>query len=200
MLRTSSVEHICIGLQGQLSGNTGVPKVEQAPPIMDGLLTKNPLPIPVKSGAHDTKCTKLVCKIPIPIYLYKVRSHAGIAGNECADAIAKLQPIQGDDTPADTTFPCVNLEGNPIHDTTWLAFEEAAHTHASEAERPNSVALKFKHFSNLHDALRTHMHSKHRLGKTNTEAVYYSITKVYFQQSIQRLAMPSEPCQNFLSK
>eukprot|EP00983_Pelagomonas_calceolata_P064046 1147953-Pelagomonas_calceolata.AAC.1 len=58
-------------------------------------------------------------------------TNAGIAGNECADAIAKHQAIQNDDTPANTTFPCVNLGGNPFHDTTWLAFEEAARSHVN---------------------------------------------------------------------
>eukprot|EP00983_Pelagomonas_calceolata_P029449 922622-Pelagomonas_calceolata.AAC.1 len=98
---------------------------------------------------------QLVRNSPTPICLYKVKSHAGIAGNKCANAIAKHQAIQGDDTPADTTFPHVNLEGNPFIDTTWLVFEEAARSHASTSERPSSPAPKFKHFSNLHDALRT---------------------------------------------
>eukprot|EP00983_Pelagomonas_calceolata_P064815 1148297-Pelagomonas_calceolata.AAC.9 len=66
----------------------------------------------------------------------------GIAGNEFAFAITKHQAIQGDDAPADTTFPCVNLEGDPLLDTTWLAFEEGARTHASTSECPNSSALK----------------------------------------------------------
>eukprot|EP00983_Pelagomonas_calceolata_P031741 995695-Pelagomonas_calceolata.AAC.2 len=48
--------------------------------------------------------------------------------------------------PADTTFPCVDLESNPSRDSTWLAFEEAARTHVSTSERPNSPAIKFKHF------------------------------------------------------
>eukprot|EP00983_Pelagomonas_calceolata_P107422 1159341-Pelagomonas_calceolata.AAC.17 len=47
-----------------------------------------------------------------------------------------------------------------------------AHTQAHQ--NPNSPTPKFKYFSNLHDALRTHMHSKHRLGKANTETGYYS--------------------------
>eukprot|EP00983_Pelagomonas_calceolata_P066027 1148835-Pelagomonas_calceolata.AAC.1 len=85
---------------------------------------------------------QLICNSPTPIYLYKVKSHAGIAGNECADAIAKHQAIQGDDILADTTFPCVNLAGNPFHATTWLAFEEAARSHASISERPDSPAPK----------------------------------------------------------
>eukprot|EP00983_Pelagomonas_calceolata_P028904 906856-Pelagomonas_calceolata.AAC.1 len=50
-------------------------------------------------------------------------------------AIAKHQAIQGDDIPAKTTFPFINLEGNPFHDTTWLAFEGAPRTHASTSER-----------------------------------------------------------------
>eukprot|EP00983_Pelagomonas_calceolata_P024152 759644-Pelagomonas_calceolata.AAC.1 len=105
-----------------------------------------------------------------PLYLYKNKSQAGIAGNKCADAIATHQAIQGDDTPADRTFPYVNHAVNPFLDTTWLAFEETARTHASRSERPNSLAPKFKHCSNLHDALRTHMHSKHSLGKANIKA------------------------------
>eukprot|EP00983_Pelagomonas_calceolata_P068276 1149852-Pelagomonas_calceolata.AAC.2 len=102
--------------------------------------------------------TQLVRNSPTPIYLNKVKSHAGIADNEYADAIAKHQAIQGDDTPADTIFPCVNLEGNPFSDTTWLAFENSARTHASTSELPDLPAPKFKHFSNLHDAQRTHVH------------------------------------------
>eukprot|EP00983_Pelagomonas_calceolata_P083142 1156094-Pelagomonas_calceolata.AAC.2 len=112
---------------------------------------------------------QLVHNSPTPIYSYKVKSHTGIVSNESADAIAKPQAIQDDDTPADTTLSCVNFEGNPFHDTTWFAFEEAARTHASTSERPNSPALELTRFSDLHDALRTHMHSKHRLGNANTE-------------------------------
>eukprot|EP00983_Pelagomonas_calceolata_P074509 1152584-Pelagomonas_calceolata.AAC.3 len=41
---------------------------------------------------------QLVRNSPTPFYLYKVESHAGTASNECADAIAKHQAIQGNDT------------------------------------------------------------------------------------------------------
>eukprot|EP00983_Pelagomonas_calceolata_P084205 1156315-Pelagomonas_calceolata.AAC.5 len=47
---------------------------------------------------------------PTPFHSYKVKSHAGITGNECADAIAKHQAIQDDDTPAGTTFPVQTLK------------------------------------------------------------------------------------------
>eukprot|EP00983_Pelagomonas_calceolata_P121831 1160839-Pelagomonas_calceolata.AAC.3 len=36
---------------------------------------------------------QLIRNLPTPIYLYKVESHAGIASNKCADAIAKHQAI-----------------------------------------------------------------------------------------------------------
>eukprot|EP00983_Pelagomonas_calceolata_P035672 1116821-Pelagomonas_calceolata.AAC.1 len=54
---------------------------------------------------------QLVRNSPTPIYFYKVKSHAKIAGNECA--------------------------GNPFHDTTWLAFEETPRTHAITSGRLN---------------------------------------------------------------
>eukprot|EP00983_Pelagomonas_calceolata_P048887 1141262-Pelagomonas_calceolata.AAC.12 len=51
---------------------------------------------------------------------------------------------EGDVRPPNiTTSPCVNLEGNPFYDTTWLAFEEAARSHASTSERPDLPAPKF---------------------------------------------------------
>ncbi len=39
---------------------------------------------------------------PTHIFLYKFKSHAGIAGNKCADAIAKYQASQTDINSADT--------------------------------------------------------------------------------------------------
>eukprot|EP00983_Pelagomonas_calceolata_P071430 1151233-Pelagomonas_calceolata.AAC.2 len=63
-----------------------------------------------------------------------------------------------------TMRPIIQLSGNFFpswshDDTTWLAFEGAARTHACVLE--HSPAPKFLHFPNLHDALirlmRTHM-------------------------------------------
>eukprot|EP00983_Pelagomonas_calceolata_P084115 1156298-Pelagomonas_calceolata.AAC.1 len=143
---------------------------------------------------------QLVRNSPTPIYLYKVESHAGIAGNECADAIAKHQAIQDNDAPEGTTFPCANLEGNPFHDTTWLAFKEIPRTHANTSGSLVLPAVKLKRFSNLHDALQTHMHSKHRLGKAKPTQDTTLSTKVCFPTFINISIMPSGPCQNFLTK
>eukprot|EP00983_Pelagomonas_calceolata_P072409 1151693-Pelagomonas_calceolata.AAC.12 len=41
------------------------------------------------------------CTKHLPLSIYKVKPHAGIAGNKCADALAKHQAIQGNYTLAD---------------------------------------------------------------------------------------------------
>jgi hypothetical protein len=58
------------------------------------------------------------------IFLYKVKSHAGIAGNECADTLAKYQACHSSSLPAETTIRITGPGGNPFFDTTWLALEE----------------------------------------------------------------------------
>jgi len=38
----------------------------------------------------------IICNSPNPVHLLKVKYHAGSAGNECADAVAKYQATQVD--------------------------------------------------------------------------------------------------------
>jgi len=47
------------------------------------------------------------------IFLYK--SHAGIAGNECADALAKYQACHGNSLPAETSIRTAGPGGNPFY-------------------------------------------------------------------------------------
>eukprot|EP00983_Pelagomonas_calceolata_P065439 1148594-Pelagomonas_calceolata.AAC.1 len=51
------------------------------------------------------------------MFFYKVKSHAGIAGNECAASLK-------DGNLTDTGIPSAGPGGNPFHNTTWLAQEE----------------------------------------------------------------------------
>ncbi len=53
------------------------------------------------------------CNSPSPVHLFKVKSHATIAGNECADAVAKYQATQVDAKFSDTGMPCAGINGNP---------------------------------------------------------------------------------------
>jgi len=58
------------------------------------------------------------------IFLYKVKSHAGIAGNENAYALAKYQECHGNSLPAETTIRIAGPGGNSFFDISWLAVEE----------------------------------------------------------------------------
>eukprot|EP00983_Pelagomonas_calceolata_P040247 1137522-Pelagomonas_calceolata.AAC.1 len=55
--------------------------------------------------------------------------------------IAENQAIQGDDTPADTAFHCVNPRGNPFRGT-WLAFKGAARVMTSLQAQPSTVSIQ----------------------------------------------------------
>jgi len=46
------------------------------------------------------------------VHLLKVKSHAGVAGNECADAVAKYQATKADAIHADTRKSCAGIGGN----------------------------------------------------------------------------------------
>eukprot|EP00983_Pelagomonas_calceolata_P013211 422090-Pelagomonas_calceolata.AAC.1 len=55
------------------------------------------------------------------IFFYKVKFHAGIAGNECADRIAKYQARPKDSNLTDTGIPSAGQGGNSFYDIAWLA-------------------------------------------------------------------------------
>ncbi len=61
---------------------------------------------------------QIICNSPNPVHLFYVKSHAGIAGNECADAVTKYQATQVDANLADTGMPCAGINGNPFHNIT----------------------------------------------------------------------------------
>jgi len=56
---------------------------------------------------------QIVCDAPSPVHLSKVKSHTGIAVNECADAQARYQTRQADMSHADAVMPCASIGGNP---------------------------------------------------------------------------------------
>jgi len=98
---------------------------------------------------------------PNPVHLFKVKSHACIAGNECADAVAKYQATQVDANLAYTGMPCAGINYDPFHYTTWLAYERDIPSDATSSRPSNLPAPKLIYFSHLYDALKAHVHSKH---------------------------------------
>jgi ribonuclease HI len=97
------------------------------------------------------------------IFLYKVKSHAGIAGNECADVIAKHQATLDDTSLADTGIPSAGPGGNPFTNTFWLANRDI-HQHPTNTSSSHTATPKLTYLPNLQGDLKSHMHAKHRLG------------------------------------
>eukprot|EP00983_Pelagomonas_calceolata_P110492 1159675-Pelagomonas_calceolata.AAC.9 len=93
------------------------------------------------------------------ICLYKVRSHTGIAGNECADEIAKYQANQANSCVADTGIPGAGPGGNPFTHMFCLAKEEKRE-HTADTSTCPPPAPKLTYLPNLEDALKFHMHTK----------------------------------------
>ena len=75
---------------------------------------------------------KAIRQSPSPIHFFKVKSHAGIIGNEHADALAKKSATTYADI-ADTSIRTAGPEGNPFfYNFHWLAkedIENQTHTH-----------------------------------------------------------------------
>jgi len=116
------------------------------------------------------------------IQLYKVKAHAGIAGNECADAIAKHQAKQASNCMADTEIPSAGPGGNPFTQIFWLAKEEKRVRTTGTPTGP-PPAPKLTYLPNLQDALKSHMHTKHKLGYANAKTGYYS----YYQNLLPQV-------------
>ncbi len=57
------------------------------------------------------------------IFLREVKSRAGIARNECADALAKCRACHGSKLSAETTNCTAGPGGNPFFNISWLALE-----------------------------------------------------------------------------
>ena len=105
---------------------------------------------------------------PSPIDFLNVKSHAGIIGNEFADALARKSITTYSDV-ADTTIKTAGPEGeNTFYNIYWLAKEYKEHciiqNHPNTAQSPTS---RLWYLSNYHDALQAHMHPLHKLENAN---------------------------------
>eukprot|EP00983_Pelagomonas_calceolata_P027099 852091-Pelagomonas_calceolata.AAC.1 len=89
-----------------------------------------------------------------------MKSHAGIAGNEYTDAIAKYQANQANSCVADTGIPGAGPGRNPFTHIFWLAKEEIRE-HAAGTSTGSPPAPKLTYLPNFQDALKFHMHTTH---------------------------------------
>ena len=75
----------------------------------------------VLQSMYGFECiSKAFHQSPSPIYFHKVKSHAGIIGNEYAVALAR-KPITIYSDVADTSIKAAGPEGNPFYNIYWLA-------------------------------------------------------------------------------
>eukprot|EP00983_Pelagomonas_calceolata_P002785 92378-Pelagomonas_calceolata.AAC.1 len=93
-----------------------------------------------------------------------------MAGNECADRIAKYQANLKDDNLTDAGIPSAGPGGNPFFNIAWLA---------REAARPTTHEFSFpianlNYLPDLKNALKSHMYAKHRLGYADCKTGYYT--------------------------
>jgi len=126
---------------------------------------------------------KAIRQSPSPIHFFKVKSHAGIIGNEHADALAKKSATTYSDI-ADTSIKTTGSEGNPFYDIHWLAKEDRNQTqnHTHTTNMVHSPPPKLWYLPNHRDALQAHMHLLHKLGNAKTpEANYHA----YYQTLIK---------------
>eukprot|EP00983_Pelagomonas_calceolata_P016606 523996-Pelagomonas_calceolata.AAC.1 len=107
------------------------------------------------------------------ICVYNLKSRAGIAGNECADATAKYQAHQANNNEADIGIPSAGPGGNPFSHIFWLA-KEGKKEHTAGTSTAPALNPKITYLLNLQNALKSHMHTKHRLGYANSKTGYYS--------------------------
>ena len=98
-----------------------------------------------------------VCQSPSPIHFFKDKSHAGIIGNEYADALAKKSATTFHDI-ADTFIRTAGPQENPFHSIHWLAKEDTEnqtqiHNHNHTANMAHPPPPKLWYLPNHRDAL-----------------------------------------------
>jgi hypothetical protein len=105
---------------------------------------------------------KAIRQSPLPIHFFKVKSYAGVIGNEHADALAKKSATTYADI-ADTSIRTAGPERNPFYNIHLLAKEDIenqtqTHNHTHTTNMAHSPPPKLWYLPNYCDALQAHMH------------------------------------------
>ena len=101
----------------------------------------------------------LIQSSPSTVTFYKVKSHAGIIGNEGADHLAHKAAVN---QISDVSLPPAT---DPFYDLFWLSVPNKVGSHAEE----------LRVLTNLQDKLKHHMHAHHYLNKANTDTLLYKL-------------------------
>jgi len=127
---------------------------------------------------------KAIRQSPSPIHFFKVKSHAGIIGNERADALAKKSATTYADI-ANSPSKQQALREIPSTMSTGLQKktekQAQTHNHTHTTNMAHSFPPKLWYLPNHRDALQAHMHLLHKLGIAKAEANYHA----YYQTLIK---------------
>ena len=106
---------------------------------------------------------KAIRQSPSPIHFFKVKSHAGIIGNEHADALAKKSATTYADI-ADTSIRIAGPEGDPFYNIHWLAKEDIenqtqTHNHTHTTNMAHSPPQSLNTYQTTATPSSTHAYS-----------------------------------------
>ena len=127
-----------------------------------------------RAHIHSNLLEQIVSMIyasPEPICFYKVKAHSGIAGNECADAIAKHSAIH--DGGHYVHFQPPAPDGNAYTHLYWLATKDTDEDFSGRG----AITPRLRALSDIKAKLKTEMCKSHRLGSAKTGTGYYNYWK-----------------------
>jgi len=123
---------------------------------------------------HSNLLERIVSMIyasPEPICFYKVKADSGIAGNECADAIAKHSALH--DGGHNVHFQPAAPDGIAYTHLYWLAAKDTD----EDPSGRGAITPRLRALSDLKAKLKTEMCKSHRLGSAKTDTGYYNYWK-----------------------
>ena len=114
----------------------------------------------------------MISASPEPICFYIVKAHSGIAGNECADAIAKHSALHdgGHDS---MHFQRPAPDGNAYTHLYWLAAKDVD----EDPSGRGAITPRLRALSDIKAKLKTEMCKSRRLGSAKTDTGYYNYWK-----------------------
>ena len=102
-----------------------------------------------------------------------MRAHSGIAGNECADAIAIHFALQDGGHDVHFQPPAPVVDGNANTHLYWLAAKDAD----EDPSGRGAITPRLHALSDLKVKLKTEMCKSHRLGSAKIDTGYYNYWK-----------------------
>ena len=139
-----------------------------------------------RAHIHSNLLEQIVTMIyasPEPVYFYKVKAHSSIAGNECANAIAKHSALH--DGGHDVHFQPTAPDGNAYTHLYWPAAKDTD----EEPSGRGAITPRLRALSDIKAKLKTEMCKSHRLGSIKQTQDITTTGRTFDRWSINKLQM-----------